>query len=236
MPVMKKLMLKRPSAKALAGPKKKDEKKGKSDQKKGLDLMADLKQGQSMGRNAAQAIVDKLKSLKKKDPEHQGLALYRECNTNEEKRRFGMRLHIDREGAFCKAKENEGIKGNRRASVTAGLMSIWEIADIEKIPWKPDCPATMDLLASLVADLDGQPHPNKRLFEQGFMVYPYQKKGHLVTTLDRYKEVHTEISVATDAKGVESAKECFDKMPDHEVGNKNIWINIKMLQINKPII
>ena len=236
MPVMK-VLLKRPSAKALAGPKKKGksgEKKGP--EKKGLQQLADIHPGQSMGRNAAQAIVDKLKSLKKNDPEHQGLALYRECNTNEDKRRFGMRLHIDREGAFCKAKENEGIKGNRRASVTAGLMSIWEIADIEKIPWKPDCPATMDLLASLVADLDGQPHPNKRLFEQGFMVYPYQKKGHLVTTLDRYKEVHTEISVATDAKGVESAKECFDKMPDHEVGNKHIWTNIKRLHINKPII
>ena len=65
---------------------------------KGLGRLALIEPGEAMGRNTAQAIVDRLKAIQKTQPEHQGLPQYKSLKSNEEKRQFGMKLHIDRNG------------------------------------------------------------------------------------------------------------------------------------------
>ena len=65
---------------------------------KGLARLAFIEPGEAMGRNAAQAIVDRLKAIQKAQPDHPGLEIYKGLKTNEQKREFGMQLHIDRDG------------------------------------------------------------------------------------------------------------------------------------------
>ena len=53
-----------------------------------------------------------------------------------------------------------------------GWMSLWEVAEVEKIPFKPEY---ADLLKDLVADDESKPHPNPRMAKKGWRVYLHIK-------------------------------------------------------------
>jgi hypothetical protein len=187
------------------GPDTKSKKNGKNkdadtEQKnnKGLQALAGLKPNEPMGRNAAQAVMDRLKSLKKQDGSHQGLEIYKQLKTNNEKRMFGLRLHVDREGSFCKAIETSGFQATREKTIIAGKVAIWEVAKLEGLVFNARDDVIMQILLDLVEGCDAEPHPKPSLAAQGWQVYDYEKKLMEKRTGKRYHGAQSTITKDLD--------------------------------------
>ena len=56
-----------------------------------------------------------------------------------------------------------------------GWMALWEVADVEKIPFKLD---NASLLRDVVANDQSKPHPNESLAKKGWRVYYHVKNEH----------------------------------------------------------
>jgi len=156
------------------------------------ERLATIDLGQPMGKLAAQAIIDRLKSISKKDPQHQGLQIYRQLQTDAQRRSFGVKLALDKEGSFCKAVEKQGFKQSDTDRQEHGRLALWEIAHLEKLPWKPDDNEVMALLQAFVVGLPEFPHPVPALANAGWKVYEYTKKLSTVSEQCRYKELGVE--------------------------------------------
>jgi hypothetical protein len=183
------------------GPGTKSKKNGKDNgadtrqqKSQGMEGLAGLKRNEPMGRNAAQAVMDRLKSLKKQDAGHQGLEIYKQLKTNNEKRMFGLRLHVDREGSFCKAIETSGFQASREKTILAGKIAIWEVAKLEGLVFNAKDDVTMQLLLDLVEGCDAEPHPKQSLAAQGWQVYDYEKKLMEKRTGKRYHGAESTIT------------------------------------------
>ncbi len=178
-----KTIMKRPTAMA------EEPERTKAD-KGNLALMA-IEEGKPMGKNAAQAIQDTLEKLKKEDPDHPGLEIYRSLKSADQKRIFGVKLNLDRTGAFCTAMQKDGMRMEKTSGNKSGWLALWEIARMEGIPWTGD-EENVTLMAALVKDLEEKDHPKPSLARQNWKVYYYTKKLMETTKKTRFSEGSTE--------------------------------------------
>jgi hypothetical protein len=153
-------------------------------------LMA-IEAGKPMGKNAAQAIQDTLKKLKREDPDHPGLEIDRGLKSAAQKRIFGVKLNLDRTGAFCTAMQKDGLRMDKTSGDKSGWLALWEIAKIEGIPWTGD-DENVRLMAALVEDLEEKDHPKPSLAKLHWKVYYYTKKLMETTKKTRFSEGSTE--------------------------------------------
>ena len=182
-------MMKKPAAMA------EESKKHNAD--KGTSSLLAIEAERPMGKNAAQAIQDTLKKLKKADPDHPGLEIYRGLASNAEKRIFGVKLNLDRSGAFCNAMQKDGLRMDKTSGDQSGWLALWEIARMEGIPWTGD-EENERLMAALVEDLEEKDHPKATLAKQGWKVYLYKKNLMEVTKKTRFSEGFTETNKKID--------------------------------------
>jgi hypothetical protein len=176
-------IMKKPAAMA-------EEAENMSSEKGSLALMK-VEPGKPMGKNAAQAIQDTLKKLKKEDPDFPGLEMYRGLKTTAEKRIFGVKLNLDRTGGFCTAMQKDGLRMDKTSGEKSGWMALWEIAKVEGIPWSGD-EENVRLMAALVDGLEEKIHPKPSLAKLQWKVYYYTKKSMDTTKKTRYSEGSTE--------------------------------------------
>ena len=90
-----------------------------------------------MGQNAAQAITDRCKSLAAAgDPAP--LEVWRNQKGHKAKRSFGIKLGMQPDGKWAKAWEEQTTGFIQSCEITAGMLSLWEIAKEEGIPFSQD--------------------------------------------------------------------------------------------------
>jgi hypothetical protein len=181
---------------------------------KGLALLAHVGKGEAMGRNAAQSIMDRLKALKKEDPNHNGLDHYKKCKTQDAKRSFGLRLHLDRDGAFCRAREYHTFGLENKSKTLTGKLALWGISKIEGLVWNPNCAVTMSILADIVDGLDSEPHYRSKLADEGWLVYDFSKRMADTVSAKRSSGTNVEVQRTIDAdvnEYIDDAKTAFDE-------------------------
>ena len=92
---------------------------------KGLDGILALKPGEPLGRNNAQAIMDQCERLK-----DQGWGFpmqeYRGLKGHHTKRDFGMKLAMDRSGAWLRVVEESSLASEAEKSLVQGWLHLWE--------------------------------------------------------------------------------------------------------------
>eukprot|EP00974_Lingulodinium_polyedra_P092883 8998599-Lingulodinium_polyedra.AAC.1 len=75
-----------------------------------------------LGKDGAQAIMDKFKSIQRRDLEHQGITIYKGLKTDAEKRQFGFKIGLDKEGSFCNAMEKHGLSHTEEMRAEEGKL------------------------------------------------------------------------------------------------------------------
>ena len=74
-----------------------------------------------------------------------------------------MSMSLGKEGALKNTREVFSAKTEVSMKDTQGMLALWEIADLERIPYDPNNKACMKLLMEAVADIPSQPHSKKAL-------------------------------------------------------------------------
>ena len=90
-----------------------------------------------------------------------------------------------------------------------GWMALWDVADVEKIPFKPKY---YSLLKDCVAQDETKPHHNPTLARNGWMMY-YHVKELATTEINYHDDNHTADAVAEpdDVDDFESAREAISQ-------------------------
>ncbi len=184
---------------------------------KGLDLVAQLPEGASLGQKGAQAVKGQLRRMASSGWSYP-MDKYNSLRGHEAKRQFALRLAMDREGSWLKMEEKQEVATSSTKKVKAGWLHIWEIAALESFPYQPDNKQMMEQLASFVDGCAERPSEKEGLAKLGHKQYDYSKRMADTHTADRTKAITA--SVTTDNVNIEDfdratkeMEEEHDKMP-----------------------
>ncbi len=108
------------------------------------------------------------------------LEYYKSLTKWSQKRDFGMAMSLNREDALAKARETVSASTIVSSEDKRGWLAIWEIADIEKIPYQPDHPVYAQLLEKAIEGVPARPHSKPQWAELGHLEYDYFKKSNMV--------------------------------------------------------
>ena len=153
-----------------------------------------------------QSVKDFLKSLEKKG-DGSWLAEWEGANHAHKKAIMErLKLQLDEKSVLTiKQKTSAGTRTEHKQ--VRGWMSLWEVADVEKIPFDPKYST---LLQDCVADDESKAHPNPQLAKKGWRVYYHVKKKATTETLyhDEGHEADAEMK-ADDQQDFEAARKAI---------------------------
>ena len=170
---------------------------------KALDKLLSLKPGEPLGQCGAQAVKDHLVRLEKQQGWSFPLEHWKSTKSYSAKREIAMKLALDRTGAFFKVLETQSLQTSHTKSLTTGWLHIWEVADVEKFPYRPDDQGLMDQLLDFVSDCASRPSEKPALAAKGVLQYDYSKRLPEVhaATRKRKVEVCTEKEATAEEAG-----------------------------------
>ena len=126
-----------------------------------------------------QSVKDFLRSLEKKG-DGSWLQEWDAANYSD-KRQIMERLKLQLDEKSVLTIRHQTQAGTRtETKQVRGWMSLWEVADVEKIPFDPKY---SNLLKDCVAEDESKPHPNTTLASKGWRVYYHVKKKATTETL-----------------------------------------------------
>ena len=157
-------------------PPKHGSKKGPSTQKSiSQNILALTDDDEAMGKKAADAIRNHLSQLKK-----EGNATpwenYKQLSSNKQRKEFALKLQVDPAGSFCTVSSSSSVTHSNETGAIMDWMSIFEVADVEKIPF---CEQNKDILQKLVSKAPSRPHENEALAADGHKQYWWNKRLHV---------------------------------------------------------
>ena len=87
---------------------------------------------------------------------------------------------------------------------------MWDIADVEKFPYRPSDPEMMAKLMRFVSDCPSRPSEKPELAADGELQYDYRKKQVTKHSSVRSAEVPAKSETTTDEQGFHEAKDAIN--------------------------
>ena len=149
----------------------------KAELKKAPAVVKHIQNGTLSSPAGCTSVKDFLRSLEKKgDPSWLNeWNQAHEMSSHENKKAIMERLkmELDQKNLLIVVRS---VASGKELSTTQvrGWMALWEVADVEKIPFKPENAA---LLRDLVANEQSKPHPTEALAQKGWRVYWHVKNS-----------------------------------------------------------
>ena len=106
--------------------------------------------------------------------------------------------------------QTEALKSQSEVSDVTGWLHIWEIADVEKFPYRPPDPGMMAKLMHFVSDCPSRPSEKPELAANGELQYDYRKKQVTKHSVVRSSEVAAKSETTTDEQGFHEAEDAIN--------------------------
>ena len=164
---------------------------------------------EALGRNAAQAVTDSVKRFAKNGFDAP-MEEWKKCKTWEAKREFALKLATDKTASFIHVTQTEALKSQTEVSDVTGWLHIWEIADVEKFPYRTSDPDMMAKLMRFVSDCPSRPSEKPELAADGELQYGYRKKQVTKHSVVRSSDVAAKFETTTDEQGFHEAKDAIN--------------------------
>ena len=144
--------------------------------------------GDALGRNAAQAVTDSVMRFAKIGWDAP-VEEWKKCKTWEAKRELALKLATDKTASFIRVTQTEALRSQSEVSDVIVWLQMWDIADVEKFPYRPSDPDMMAKLMRFVSDCPSRPSEKPELAADGELQYDYRKKQVTKHSLVRSPEV-----------------------------------------------
>ena len=132
------------------------------------------------------------------------------CKTSEAKREFALKLATDKTASFLRVTQTEALRSQSEVSDVIGWLQMWDIADVEKFPYRPSDPDTTAKLMRFVSDCPSRPSEKPELAADGELQYDYRKKQMTKHSPVRSAEVPAKSETTTDEQGFHEAKDAIN--------------------------
>ena len=129
----------------------------------------------AMGKNEAQGMMNRLKSLAKAGKQ-EPLNTYKLSKTQAEKRKFFSTLEIDKDCSFLSVQEEHGLKEAEKAAIAVGWCYLWDVARVNGMQYIPGDETQTVFLMSLVEGCEQQNADKPSLANKGVKQYWYAKR------------------------------------------------------------
>ena len=163
----------------------------------------------ALGKNAAQPVTDSVKRFAKNGCDAP-MEEWKKCRTWEAKREFALKLATDKTASFIRVTQTEALKSQSEVSDVTGWLHIWEIAGVEKFPYRSSDPDMMAKLMRFVSDRLSRPSEKPELAADGELQYDYRKKQVTKHSVVRSSEVAAKSETTTDEQGFHEAKDAIN--------------------------
>ena len=97
---------------------------------------------------------------------------WKKCKTWDAKRESALKLATDKTASFIRVTQTEALKSQSEVSDVTEWLHMWEIAHVDKFPYRPSDP---DMMANFVSDCP-RPSEKPELAADGELQYDYRKK------------------------------------------------------------
>ena len=163
-----------------------------------------------LGRNAAQAVTDNVKRFAKN--RMVGTRRWRSgrsARPGKQNEEFALKLATDKTASFIRVTQTESLKNQGQVSDVTGWLHIWEIADVDKFPYRPSDPDMMAKLMRFVSDCPSRPSEKPELAADEGLQYDCRKKQVKKHSVVHSSEVAAKSETTTDEQGFHEAKDAI---------------------------
>jgi hypothetical protein len=141
---------------------------------KGWDLVG--QNDSSLGKNAAQTVLDHVKSLAKQG-NRAPLDFYKSLKTGHERVNFALQLKVDRKAAFMTVSEVHKIESSQKTKVKELWLTEPQVAVKEGLIHYNTDTTQKALLQDILDGLPSKPHERADLAAKGLKMFEYQERA-----------------------------------------------------------